>query len=134
MRGITLLQDGIPINLADDNGDFQELDPQVFERIEVYRGANALSMGGSTLGGAINAVTPTGRTAPRFEFRLDGGSFSTIRGKAAAGFATARGDAYVALTTDNSDGKSEEHTSELQSLMRNSSAVICLKQKNNNKN
>src|SRR3546814_10629295 len=83
MRGITLLQDGIPINLADDNGDFQELDPQVFERIEVYRGANALSMGGSTLGGAINAVTPTGRTAPRFEFRLDGGSFSTIRGKAA---------------------------------------------------
>src|SRR3546814_1867975 len=61
-------------------------------------------MGGSTLGGAINAVTPTGRTAPRFEFRLDGGSFSTIRGKAAAGFATARGDAYVALTTDNSDG------------------------------
>src|SRR3546814_14332725 len=66
--------------------------------------ANALSMGGSTLGGAINAVTPTGRTAPRFEFRLDGGSFSTIRGKAAAGFATARGDAYVALTTDNSAG------------------------------
>src|SRR3546814_6237383 len=61
-------------------------------------------MGGSTLGGAINAVTPTGRTAPRFEFRLDGGSFATIRGKAAAGFATARGDAYVALTTDNSDG------------------------------
>ena len=27
MRGLTLLQDGIPINLADDNGDFQELDP-----------------------------------------------------------------------------------------------------------
>ncbi|HYI42834.1 MAG TPA: Plug domain-containing protein, partial [Sphingomicrobium sp.] len=23
MRGLTLLQDGIPINLADDNGDFQ---------------------------------------------------------------------------------------------------------------
>ena len=55
MRGLTLLQDGIPINLADDNGDFQELDPQVFERIEVYRGGNALRFGGSTLGGAINA-------------------------------------------------------------------------------
>src|SRR3546814_4965215 len=36
MRGITLLQDGIPINLADDNGDFQELDPQVFERSEEH--------------------------------------------------------------------------------------------------
>lgn len=107
MRGLTLLQDGIPINLADDNGDFQELDPQVFQRIEVYRGANALRFGGSTLGGAINAVTPTGRTAPRFELRVDGGSFSTVRAKAAAGFATDRGDAYVALTTDNSDGDRE---------------------------
>jgi len=104
MRGLTLLQDGIPINLADDNGDFQELDPQVFERIEVYRGANALRFGGSTLGGAINAVTPTGRTAPRVELRVDGGSFSTLRTKAAAAFADDRGDAYVALTTDRSDG------------------------------
>lgn len=104
MRGLTLLQDGIPINLADDNGDFQELDPQVFQRIEVYRGANALRFGGSTLGGAINAVTPTGRTAPRYELRVDGGSYGTVRTKAAAGFADARGDAYVALTTDRSDG------------------------------
>src|SRR3546814_1462434 len=30
--------------------------------------------------------------------------------------------------------RSEEHTSELQSLMRISSAVFCLKQKNNNAN
>ena len=110
MRGLTLLQDGIPINLADDNGDFQELDPQVFQRIEVYRGANALRFGGSTLGGAINAVTPTGRTAPGFEARIDGGSFSTIRGKAAAGFATDRGDAYLALTGDRSDGD-RQHSS-----------------------
>src|SRR3546814_10515181 len=31
-------------------------------------------------------------------------------------------------------GRSEEHTSELQSLMRISYAVFCLKQKNNNSN
>jgi len=105
MRGLTLLQDGVPINLADDNGDFQELDPQVFDRIEIYRGANALRYGGSTLGGAINAVTPTGRTAPRFELRIDGGSFSTIRSKAAAAFADENGDGYVALTADRSGGE-----------------------------
>lgn len=104
MRGLTLLQDGIPINLADDNGDFQELDPQLFERIEVYRGANALRFGGSTLGGAINAVTPTGRTAPGLELRVDGGSFGTVRSKAAVAYADPRGDAYLALTTDHSDG------------------------------
>jgi iron complex outermembrane receptor protein len=110
MRGLTLLQDGIPINLADDNGDFQELDPQLFERIEVYRGANALRFGGSTLGGAINAVTPTGRTAPPVELRVDGGSFSTIRTKAAAALATHRGDGFIALTTDSSEGD-REHAS-----------------------
>src|SRR3546814_5578544 len=32
------------------------------------------------------------------------------------------------------DGRSEEHTSELQSLMRNSYAVFCLKKKNTNTN
>lgn len=104
MRGLTLLQDGVPINLADNNGDFQELDPATFQHIEVYRGANALQFGGSTLGGAINAVTPTGRTAPGYELRIDGGSFDTIRTKVAAGFADARGDAWFALTTDRSDG------------------------------
>lgn len=103
MRGLTLLQDGIPINLADDNGDFQELDPQVFQHIEVYRGGNALRYGGSTLGGAINAVTPTGRSAPGVELRIDGGSFNTLRGKAAFGYADARGDAYLAVTGDRSD-------------------------------
>ena len=104
MRGLTLLQDGIPLNLADDNGDFQELDPQVFQHIEVYRGGNALRFGGSTLGGAINAVTPTGRSAPGVELRIDGGSFDTIRSKAAYGYADERGDAWAAITTDRSDG------------------------------
>ncbi len=104
MRGLTLLQDGIPINMADDNGDFQELDPQVFEAIEVYRGANALRHGGSTLGGAINAITPTGRSAPGIELRVDGGSFDTVRGKLAYGAADATGDMFVALTGDTSSG------------------------------
>ena len=104
MRGLTLLQDGVPINMADDNGDFQELDPQVFQHLEVYRGANALRFGGSTLGGAINAVTPTGRSAPGTELRIDGGSFDTLRAKAAYGYADSRGDAWMALTGDRSDG------------------------------
>lgn len=104
MRGLMLLQDGVPINLADNNGDFQELDPQVFESIAVYRGGNALRFGASTLGGAIDAATPTGRTAPRFEARMDGGAFDTLRAKLATGFATERGDAFLALTGDTSDG------------------------------
>ena len=105
MRGILLFQDGMPINLADNNGDFQELDPLVFQHLEVYRGGNALKLGGSTLGGAVNAVTPTGRSFNGYELRLDGGSFNTMRGKIAAGFADVHGDAFLALTADTSHGE-----------------------------
>jgi len=104
MRGLTLLTDGIPINQADDNGDFQELDPQAYERIDVYRGGNALRFGGSTLGGAINAVSATGRSAPGLDLRLDGGGFGTVRGRVAMGFADATGDALISLSVDRSDG------------------------------
>ncbi len=104
MRGLTLLQDGAPINQADDNGDFQELDPTVMQHIEVYRGANALRFGGTTLGGGINAVTPTGRSAPGFTLRLDGGSFDTLRGLATFGYADARGDVWIGIAGDTSDG------------------------------
>ena len=110
MRGLTLLQDGIPINLADDNGDSQELDPTQLERIEVFRGANALRYGASTLGGAINGVTPTGRSASGVRIRLDGGSFNTLRAFASAGFADARGDAYLSVSGDRSDGD-RDHSS-----------------------
>lgn len=104
MRGLTLLQDGIPINLADDNGDFQELDPTIFEEIQVFRGASALRFGGSTLGGAINGTTPTGRSAPGVDMRVDGGSFGTVRGKLAAGLESGAGDGWIAINGDTSDG------------------------------
>src|SRR3546814_3043569 len=42
-----------------------------------------------------------------------------------------RDDGSVWLLTDGEDGRSEEHTSELQSLMRISYAVFCLKKKKN---
>src|SRR5690606_34924655 len=89
---------------ADDNGDFQELDPLVLDHLEIYRGANALRFGGSTLGGAVNGVTPSGRSAPGLDVRVDGGSFETLRGKIAYGRADDRTDFWLALTGDTSDG------------------------------
>ena len=104
MRGLTLLQDGAPINLADDNGDFQELEPIFFDYLEVYRGANALRFGSGTLGGAINGVTPTGRTAPGIYLRADAGSFETYRGLISAGVDRGRWDAWGAFSADTSNG------------------------------
>jgi len=104
MRGLTLLQDGIPINLADDNGDFQELEPIFFDHLEVYRGSNALRFGSGTLGGAVNGVTPTGRDAGGLYLRADGGTFDTLRGLVSYGGASDAIDYWGALSADTSDG------------------------------
>jgi len=107
VRGLTLLQDGIPLNLADDDGDFQELDPTILDHIEIYRGANAFRFGGTTLGGAINGVTPTGRTSRGFTGRLDGGSYATARGLLTYGWSGDNSDAWLAISGDRSDGGRE---------------------------
>lgn len=103
-RGLTLLQDGIPINLADDNGDFQELEPIFFDHLEVYRGANALRFGSGTLGGAVNGVTPTGKTASGLYLRADAGSFDSYRGLVSYGFDDGQVDGWAAVSADTSDG------------------------------
>lgn len=74
-RGIKLMQDGIPTNLADGGFDFPGIDPFATNYIEIYRGANALQYGASNLGGAVNFISHTGYTAPKYEFRTEGGSF-----------------------------------------------------------
>ena len=104
MRGLTLLQDGIPINLADDNGDFQELEPIFFDHLEVYRGANALRFGSGTLGGAVNGVTPTGDNAGGLYLRADVGSFDFYRGLASFGTGDEDANAWAAISADSHKG------------------------------
>ncbi|MFN7164798.1 MAG: TonB-dependent receptor family protein, partial [Hyphomonas sp.] len=110
MRGLTLLQDGAPINLADDNGDFQELEPIFFDHLEVYRGANALRFGSGTLGGAVNGVTPTGDTAEGLYVRADAGSFESWRGLISGGVSNGRWDAWGAISADTSEGDRDHAT------------------------
>jgi iron complex outermembrane receptor protein len=104
MRGLTLLQDGVPINLADDNGDFQELEPIFFDHLEVYRGANALRFGSGTLGGAINGVTPTGDNAAGLYLRGDVGSSDFYRGLASFGVGDDDANAWAAISADSHKG------------------------------
>ncbi|WP_159732739.1 TonB-dependent receptor [Methylosinus sp. Ce-a6] len=105
LRGFELLQDGIPMNYADGGGDFYEIDPKYFRSIEVYKGGNALSFGSSTLGGAINFVSPTARTAlaPSI-LAIDGGSFGSIRGQAQVSRVIGDLDFLVNGTFSHSDG------------------------------
>ena len=104
-RGIEILQDGIPFNFADGSGDFYQLDPIAFRSIEVFKGGNALVFGASTLGGAVNAVSPTAFTAlsPAF-VRLEGGSFGAVRASVQASAIQGDADALLTVTRSHQDG------------------------------
>ncbi|MGL4288426.1 MAG: TonB-dependent receptor family protein [Phreatobacter sp.] len=104
-RGVEILQDGVPTNLADGSGDFYQIDPLALRSIEVFRGGNALPFGASTLGGAINFVTPSAytATAPN-SFRIDGGSFGTVRAHGEMSRVVGPWDFAVSGTYTHSDG------------------------------
>ena len=104
-RGVLLAQDGVPFADADGFADFQKIDPLTARYVEVYRGGNALRFGGAQLGGALNLITPTGRTAQSENVvRAEAGSFGFAR--AAGQFARTWGDwdGFVAMTKMQGDG------------------------------
>lgn len=124
VRGVRLLQDGSPINLADGSGDFQEIDPLAQQYVEVFKGANALRYGAATLGGAINFVSPTGRSNPGFAARVYGGSYDTFGQQAAAGFEEGPWDAWLSFTNLNGNGFRQQSNQSLQRINGNVGARI----------
>jgi iron complex outermembrane receptor protein len=104
-RGTLLAQDGVPLNEADGYGDYQLIDPLLARYVEVYKGGNALRFGGALLGGAINFVTPTGRTAGADALlRVEGGSFGTVRAHGELARTFGDDDVFVGATLANADG------------------------------
>lgn len=124
LRGVRLLQDGSPINLADGSGDFHEIDPLAQQYIEVFKGANALRYGAATLGGAINFVSPTGRSNPGLAARVYGGSYQTFGQQAAAGFSDGPWDAWLSFTNLSGNGFREHTNQSLQRVNGNFGAQI----------
>jgi iron complex outermembrane receptor protein len=104
MRGIYLLQDGVPITLADGSGDFQAVEPLALAYTEVLRGANALEYGGTTLGGSINFVSPSGHDGFGVRPRVEGGSFGYRRALLSVGDVLTRGDYFASLSAYTQDG------------------------------
>jgi iron complex outermembrane receptor protein len=103
-RGLRVLQDGVPLNLADGGFDFQALDPLAASHIQVWRGANALAYGSSALGGAIDYVSHTGLSAPGSSARLEAGSFGYLRARLASGFSEGSSDLYFSLSQQSQEG------------------------------
>ncbi len=104
LRGLNLLQDGIPFNRVDGAGDFQELDNFTTQRLEVHKGGNALKYGGTTLGGSINTISKTGKSDPGYRITVEGGSYETYRMNLQGGMALSDTDLFVSLTGMKSAG------------------------------
>lgn len=108
LRGISLYQDGVPLNAPDGSSDFQRIDPTVYRYTEVYKGANGMQYGSASLGGAINFVTPTGHDADAFQGRLDAGSFGWRRLQLSSGFAGEQLDGVISASWQRQDGYREQ--------------------------
>ncbi len=118
-RGIELLQDGSPLNLADGGFDFQAVEPLSARYIEVYRGANALEYGAATLGGAINFVSPTGLSAPPLTARIEAGSDGYRREQLAVAGHGERADGFLSLSGFSQDGYRDHAQQETWRLFGN---------------
>lgn len=118
-RGIRVLQDGVPLNLADGSFDFQAIEPLATRYIEVYRGANAAALGATSLGGAVNFVSPTGHDAAGWLLRGEAGSFGHLRGQIAGGGVDGDTDYFVSLTHFSQEGYQRQSVQSNQRLSAN---------------
>jgi len=103
-RGLKLMQDGVPLNLADGSFDFQAIEPLSARYVEVWRGANALQYGAATLGGAINFVSPNGYNGEPLRARGEAGSFGYRRALLSQAGVHERFDEYLSASGFAQDG------------------------------
>ena len=98
MNGIKLLQDGLPVTTAAGDNHNRIIDPLSAKYAIFARGANAQKYGASTLGGAINFISPTAYDTAPLELSVNGGSFGQLSARATASTVSDQGfDALVTL-------------------------------------
>jgi iron complex outermembrane receptor protein len=127
-RGINILINGIHFGDADGFSDFESIELNAYERIELYKGANALRYGANTIGGAINFVPRTGYNASTLQMRFLGGSFGLYSGQVSSGQVTkpfkigtmdTTADYYISLSGNHQDGFQDNSQQDRQRLNAN---------------
>jgi iron complex outermembrane recepter protein len=103
-NGIKLLQDGLPVTTADGNNHNRALDPLSARYATIAHGANALTYGASTLGGAIDFTSPTAHNSDPLSLFVSGGSHGQLNGRASAGIVSGAFDALATVESRNWDG------------------------------
>ena len=127
-RGINILINGIFFGDADGFSDFESIELLAYERIEVYKGANALRYGANVIGGAINFVPRTGYNASTLQMRGQGGSYGLMMGQVSTGRVTKPmklghmdviADYYVSVSANHQDGFQDNSQQDRQRLNAN---------------
>jgi vitamin B12 transporter len=100
-----VLLDGVPLNEPGGAFNLSNITTDNLERVEFVRGANSALYGSDAMTGVIQLFTRRGRSArPQGQFRVEGGTFGTVRGSADAAGKAGRFDYsgdVSGLTTDN---------------------------------
>ncbi|WP_200911587.1 TonB-dependent receptor family protein [Teredinibacter purpureus] len=117
-NGVKLLQDGLPVTTADGNNHNRIMDPLSARYAIVAHGANALTYGASTLGGAINFITPTARDSPP-EIFFNGGSHGQAQARMTASMVSGDIDGLVTLEAKRWDGYRDHQKQERESIYAN---------------
>ena len=103
-RGVLMLRNGLPLNRADGSYIVGFANPGEAQAVEVYRGYMANRLGATVLGGALNLISPTGRSTPGVALQASGGSFGQVGATAQAGFAGDRVDGLLRADITRRDG------------------------------
>ena len=118
-NGIKLLQDGLPVTSADGNNHNRVIDPLTARYTSVARGANALTYGASTLGGAIDFISPTARKSAPLSVFLNSGSHGSLNGRVTVGGAGDAVDGLLTVEGRNWDGYRDHSGQERWGLYAN---------------
>jgi iron complex outermembrane receptor protein len=117
-NGVKLLQDGLPVTTADGNNHNRIMNPLSARYAVVAHGSNALTYGASTLGGAIDFITPTARDTPS-EISLSGGSNNQAQGLITASAVSDDFDGLVTLEARHWDGYREHQKQDRKGIYAN---------------
>lgn len=110
-RGVLVLQNGLPINRADGSYVVGFANPSQAEAVEVYRGYLANRLGATVLGGALNFISPTGRSAAGGTLAMSGGSFGQLSALGGYGWSTDGYDVLMRADVSRRDGYRDHNES-----------------------
>ncbi len=118
-NGIKFFQDGLPVTAADGNNHNRFIDPKNMKVVSIAKGANALRYGASTLGGAMDFVSPTALNSEN-SVEANAGSFGQRQARVNAGDVLNETlDAFISVETKHWQGYRKHSEQERTSLYTN---------------